>query len=52
MMCSVSLTEGGQFIQRWLEDAERIAWLDVHILLVSDGLRLQKKIGIVVWLDG
>ena len=24
-MCSVSLTDGGQFIQRWLEDAERIA---------------------------
>ena len=24
-MCSVSLTDGGQFIQRWLEEAERIA---------------------------
>ena len=24
-MCSVSLTDGGQFIQRWLDEAERIA---------------------------
>lgn len=29
-MRSVSLTEGGQFNQRWLADAERTAWLVIR----------------------